>query len=79
MKRVIWGLIGGVGTLCGCGSQPLDAGEQAPLGEQTADVVLGFESESAWQIAGQPVRAIGSLGQGSAALQVDVAGNAALP
>lgn len=78
MKRVFWGLIGGVGTLCGCSSQPLDTGEQAPLGEQSAEVVLGFESASAWQAAGQPVRAIGSLGQGSAALEVDVAESAVL-
>jgi len=78
MKRVFWGLIGGVGTLCGCSSQPMDAGEGAPLGEQTADVVLGFESESAWQVAGQQVHTTASLGQGSAALAVDVAGDIAL-
>lgn len=78
MKRVFWGLIGGVGTLCGCSSQPLDAGEGAPLGEQTADVVLGFESESAWQAAGQTLHATNSLGQGSAALEVDVTGSITL-
>ena len=31
-KAAIWCLLGGVGTLCGCSSTPVDAGEQAPLG-----------------------------------------------